>query len=694
MLNFILFAFRTLLSLRYRTEFVNFDIFDAKNPVIVFPNHPALVDPLIVVSNIAKKKLLSPVMTETYFHIPGLGGIIRAMGTVPVGDIARGGNAEDVRKAFVGIREAMKNRQNITLYPSGHIYVQPFEHIVGKKMAYEIVGMLDADTRGVLLRTKGLWGSMWGKAYTGKSPEMIKTLAKSVWIILANLVFFVPKRDVRIECVDMTERLKAWHAEGLDAFNRNLEDFYNEGGEEPCRFVRHYAYHDDVAGKTEPRNIPGSVAEIGKGSGIGAEDIPPEIFEAVRELVAGVKKIEAKTLKFDTNLILDLHADSLDMAEMKSAVQSMFPGASNPPIGLIKTIGDLSATAIGRLEGEEKLPPVDFLPASDATIDFRYEPGDTIPSLMKRNFRKYRKDAFVYDAMTGAMIRDGFILKSYVVAECLRKYPGEKIGIMIPALSATSLLLVGAYLAGKLPVMLNWTVGEASFAHCMNFAGLDTILTSRKFYEKITSPWLAKFEGKMVFIEDIVKDIPLPTKLIAVARKSLFLLPKARKEAVMLFTSGSESLPKAVVLSHENVLSDIAGALALVPFRERETLLGFLPPFHSFGFTLNTIFPLVAPVQVAYTPDPSDSRTIGKILAHTGATIVSATPTFLRMILAGNSAGQLRSLRYAFVGAEKCGDDVFAQFREKCSSASVLEGYGITECSPIVTVNPIDRQKK
>lgn len=93
--------------------------------------------------------------------------------------------------------------------------------------------------------------------------------------------------------------------------------------------------------------------------------------------------------------------------------------------------------------------------------------------------------------MTGMMTRDEFILKSYVIGEYLRKYQSQKIGIMLPALSASSLLLVGSYLAGKLPVMLNWTVGEKSFAHCMNFAGLDTILTSRKFYEKISSPWLA-----------------------------------------------------------------------------------------------------------------------------------------------------------------------------------------------------------
>ncbi len=73
--------------------------------------------------------------------------------------------------------------------------------------------------------------------------------------------------------------------------------------------------------------------------------------------------------------------------------------------------------------------------------------------------------------------------------------------------------------------MLNWTVGEKSFAHCMQFAGLETILTSQKFYEKIGSPWLASFESKMIFIEDIIRDISLMTKLIAVIKKTIFFLP-------------------------------------------------------------------------------------------------------------------------------------------------------------------------
>jgi acyl-CoA synthetase (AMP-forming)/AMP-acid ligase II/1-acyl-sn-glycerol-3-phosphate acyltransferase/acyl carrier protein len=684
----------SLLSLRYRISFKNIEVFDSGNPVLVFPNHPALVDPLILISNIWKKKLLSPVMTETYFHTPGLGGIVRALETVSVWDIAAGGTIEDVKKAFAGIEAAMNTKKSILIYPSGHIYVQPFEHIVGKKMAYEMVGMLTWDTRIIVTRTKWLWGSMWGKSYTGKSPELMKTLMKSIGYILANGIFFVPKRDVTIEFVDMTDRLLEWHTLGLDTFNQNLQDFYNEWGNEICRFIPHYFYHNDVEWKTEPQNIVGSIAEINSWIRTRREDISDEVYEIVHNKIAEIKKLEKDTFHFESNLILELHADSLDMAELKSAIQSLFPEASNPPIGLIKTVWDLAAMATWMLKWEEKLREHTFIQALSEKIEFSYQKGDTILTLFKKNFKNEKKSPFVYDAMTGMMTHDEFLLKSYVIGQYIQKYKTPKIGIMLPALSATSLLLVWTYLSGKLPVMLNWTVGEKSFAHCMNFAGLDVILTSRKFYEKISSSWLAEFEEKMIFIEDIIRDISLSDKIIAVIKKTLFLLPKTWKDAVMLFTSGSESLPKAVVLSHENILSDIEWALHHVPFQKYETLLGFLPPFHSFGFTLNTIFPLIAPVQVAYTPDPNDAKTIGRILSYTHTSIVSATPTFLRMILANNDRNTLDSLRFAFVGAEKCSDEVFSLYRDKCPSWTMLEWYGITECSPIVTVNTIDTQKR
>ena len=102
--------------------------------------------------------------------------------------------------------------------------------------------------------------------------------------------------------------------------------------------------------------------------------------------------------------------------------------------------------------------PVRFSHASTENIQFSYTPRDTIHTAVTKNFKAHKNDPFIYDAMTGMMTRDEFILKSYVIGEYLRKYQSQKMGIMLPALSASSLLLVGSYLAGKLPVMLNWTV--------------------------------------------------------------------------------------------------------------------------------------------------------------------------------------------------------------------------------------------
>jgi hypothetical protein len=103
---------------------------------------------------------------------------------------------------------------------------------------------------------------MWGKAYTGKSPVLSKILARSLWYIFANGIFFLPKRSVSIECVDMTEDVRYWATLGIDAFNQHLEEFYNAPGNESCQYIPHYFYFDDVRSKKEPTLIDGSIAEL------------------------------------------------------------------------------------------------------------------------------------------------------------------------------------------------------------------------------------------------------------------------------------------------------------------------------------------------------------------------------------------------------------------------------------------------
>jgi long-chain-fatty-acid--[acyl-carrier-protein] ligase len=161
----------------------------------------------------------------------------------------------------------------------------------------------------------------------------------------------------------------------------------------------------------------------------------------------------------------------------------------------------------------------------------------------------------------------------------------------------------------------------------------------------------------------------------------------------MLFTSGSESLPKAVSLTHKNLISDIVWALYHFPLAKKDILIGFLPPFHSFWFTINTIMPLISWLRVTYIPDPNDSKTIANLIKHTQTTAVTATPTFLKMILSVASKDLLSSLNYAVVWAEKCPESLAENFSKYCPNGKILEWYGITECSPVISINPPSKAK-
>ncbi len=163
--------------------------------------------------------------------------------------------------------------------------------------------------------------------------------------------------------------------------------------------------------------------------------------------------------------------------------------------------------------------------------------------------------------------------------------------------------------------------------------------------------------------------------------------------AVILFTSGSEALPKAVPLTHHNITSDLHGTFELMKIENKTIFLGFLPPFHSFGFTALTAFPLVSGIRVAYTPNPTDAREVLKILKHTKSNLLVGTPGFLKMLMAVGSAYYFKSVRYVISGAEAMPLVLKELFDSLTTDAKLLEGYGITECAPILSANPVDKQK-
>lgn len=691
-----------LLKLRYTFHIKWLENIDPTKHTIVFPNHQALVDPQIVMSLLSQKLPLSPVISQTYYNIPILKYFFQLLWSIPIGDLQRGtGKKEDITQAYHSLQQAVEKKKNILLYPAGQLYSQWFEVIKGKKTAHYLVWLLPKESEVILVRTTWLWWSIWSKAWDGKTPGVIKTFFHSFFIFFGNLFFLIPKREVFIEAKNVTKDIKS--ISDLNEFNTYLEDFYNQDGEEYVTYKKHFFYLNDTKTKKAPEVIAGSLKDTSQIRKIDNWEIPHDIQITIISKIAEIKDIPNNDITLSHLLVNDLYFDSLDSAEIKSWIQATFPKASNPPISDLKSVWDLCIMAIGKSQHQESLKPCNWTNTWEKRklfeiIDKNKQALGThtsIPALFKKIFKKNKNSPFVYDQIFWLQTRKDFLIKAYLVSGIIKKIDQKYIGVMLPSIGSASLIIMAIYLAGKTPVMLNWTLWEAALLHSVKFTKISTILTSKNFYEKVQNEGTQKLKEKYVFLEQLLGNISLMKKIKAVIEAQIFSIPNITysSEAVLLFTSWSESLPKAVSLTHQNLIEDIIWALYHFPITNHDRLIWFLPPFHSFWFTINTILPLISGLKVAYTPDPNDARNIANMITHCHITTLTATPTFLKMILKSSSPEDLTSLKYAVVGAEKCPVDLAENFSKFCPSGTILEWYGITECSPVISINPPQKPK-
>jgi acyl-[acyl-carrier-protein]-phospholipid O-acyltransferase/long-chain-fatty-acid--[acyl-carrier-protein] ligase len=269
--------------------------------------------------------------------------------------------------------------------------------------------------------------------------------------------------------------------------------------------------------------------------------------------------------------------------------------------------------------------------------------------------------------------------------------PGETVGLLLPNANGLVVSLLGLVSAGRAAAVMNYTAGTASTEAAVSAAAIRTVVSSRAFVEKAGLADIVaaaeKAGATIVWLEDVRASLGTAEKLFA-ALLWRFALRRQAPEApaVVLFTSGSEGTPKAVVLSSRSILANVAQAEARVSFSPADKLLNVLPVFHSFGLTGGTVLPLVYGVPLFLYPSPLHYKIIPEIARKARPTIMFGTDTFLAAYARTAKDDDFSSLRFVVAGAEAVRSETRRVWRERFG-AEIVEGYGLTEASPVVAVN-------
>ncbi len=674
---------RPLLRLRYRVHLEGLDTLappDGRG-VLFLAGHPSLVDPFLLVTEL--HAVWAPTLVAGRDHtIHGpLRGLARAFGVKALPDPATSGPGfrEALAEDLAQVAAQLRAGRNLLLFPGGRLARQKTEDLADNGLLEPLLRQAPG-AHVVVVRVRGLWGSRFSAA-SGQRPRPGRELLRSLGHLLANGLFFMPRRRV----VFAFEEVQGLPVEqGRLALNRSLEARLN-ADPSPRTFVPAFFWRGrGVRVLPEPPRprITGN-----------PRTVPASVRDAVRrhfQTLTGRHEIQDGQA-----LVADLGLDAMAHRELELWIERAYGHPMGDPAAL-QTVGDamLAATgaAVSLRQGELKPVPHAWF---HAPVDLPIElpEGTTIPEVFLRQARRNPRRVAVADQTGGVKTYRDVVTALMVLKPIFERLEGDHVGLMLPASGGAGILYLALLFAGKTPVMVNWTSGSRSMGHGLDLLGVKHVITVTTLMNRLEAQGvdLAALQGRLLLLDEVGKRIPLSAKLSAALRArfnwSSLAAVRPRETAAVLFTSGSESLPKAVPLTHGNLLANLRDIAQILRFRRDDRMMGCLPPFHAFGLTTTTILPLVMGIPAVYHPNPTEGRMLARLIEAYHATLLVGTPTFLAGIARQAEDRNLESLRWVISGAEKCPDPLYATLARRWPRVMVLEGYGITECSPVVSVN-------
>ena len=697
---------RLPLSLRYRVRLEHEDVLreaaaEARargRGMLLLPNHPSFMDPVLLCAQLAPWAP-RPLADRKQIGRVWVRPLAAFMNCIPLPDLRREGPAvrTQVTAALDRCAAALAQGDSVLLYPSGSLSADGRTHLGGNSGAYRLWRAVP-DCPLVVVRTRGLWGSSFSRA--DGVPALGRALLRGIGALLLNGLFFMPRREVRISFFRLHDLPRP--EEGAFAFNARLEAVY-QAEPDVLRRVPFFRWRSACPDQPLDAETPAEVCPV--------SDTPDTtISRDVCLLLADASPLSVppEDMRPDMRLDADLGLDSLAVVELALRIETRFGFPVREP-GALRTVNDCLRAASGRLAADapDQQDAAAFL-AGQWRDSLRTRPGiplslpeaSSLPLTILRQLRRDPARPLIADGNQMLSAADVWT-RAVALSLFLRRRFGTRrnLGILLPASAAAGICWLAVLLSGNTPVMLNWTTGMRNLRHGLTAAGVRHILCAHALLRRLDARSLrgaaAAVGADWLLLEDAVSSLSSRLRLEAFCRARLSLLGleacvmprRMSPHAAILFTSGSSAAPKGVPLTHANILANCRDVASVLALTSRDVMLAMLPPFHSLGLTGNIVLPLCLGMPVVCHASPTEGARLAAICRRWRPSLLLAPPSFLDGMLREARPGDLDSLRLGFVGAEVCPQRIYDAFARQTGGGLLCEGYGVTECSPLVCVN-------